>query len=471
VDPDEARVRRVEALHALERRDNLFAHRVDGWSAWRVMRNTVHRMTQALPLAAPVRSDAVRTLRALRATVRLLGLLLAGRRRDIVVKTSRTGLRMAKGGRFRDVYFDGLLERGHTCLKLEEINSPDFDRQAALAIYPSGLDPVVFTFWGKVLGSLFPVDAAAFCEKVSQALSRECGIDASPGFLRLRISTVFWQARILGLLLRRLRPRAVLVSDTGEYALCVACRRQGIRFIELQHGVFDEVHPDAVPDWAEGTAAELLLPDVLASRGAYWVRKLAATRQGNGIAVPVGDEQVDLARNDMRRRRPNQRLHIVVTSQGLDTQRLSSWISDLIAAAPAGVECRVSLKMHPSYDSATTAYERLKSDPRVRIVGGGELPGIFDLLTDADLHLSIASACHFDAASLGVPTGVIPLAGHEQMLGAVDGERIVLVGAPAEAWALAAHIGVDPARGREFVEPGFLANLERLLTSEARSPR
>jgi hypothetical protein len=380
-----------------------------------------------------------------------------------VLKTSRTGLRTAKGGRFRDIYFDGLLESGHTYLKLEEINSPDFDRQAALALHPSGLDPVVFTFWGKVLGTLFPVDAAIFCESVSRALSQECGIGASPRFLRLRISTVFWQARIFGLLLRRLRPRVVLVSDTGEYALCLACRRQGVRFVELQHGVFDAQHPDAVPGWAEGTAAELLLPDVLASRGAYWVRKLGATRQGDGIAVPVGDEQIDIARKSMKPRLPRERLHIVVTSQGLDTGRLSSWISELLAAAPAGVECTVSLKKHPSYDSGTMSYDRLRSNPRARIIGGSELPSIFDLLTDADLHLSIASACHFDAAALGVPTGVIPLAGHEQMLGAIDDVRIFLVNEPAEAWMLAARVGVDPARGREFVEPGFLANMEQLM--------
>ena len=49
--------------------------------------------------------------------------------------------------------------------------------------------------------------------------------------------------------IERFRPRAVLVSDTGEYALSLACKRNGIPFIELtnwDHGKLYELKGEVV---------------------------------------------------------------------------------------------------------------------------------------------------------------------------------------------------------------------------------
>lgn len=453
----------VQALAALERRESLFDHRFDGWSSWRVMRNAVHRHTEALPLSSPSRSTLVRSLEAMKGTLSLIKWLILGKRVQVLVKTARSGLRQAVGDRFKDVYFDGLLDRHPSYLKLEEINSSQFDRQAAAAMHPSGLNPVVFTFWGRVLGKLRPVDAGAFCETLSTKLAEHVGVKLAPEFLLMRVSTVHWQAKLYGALLARVRPHAVLVSDTGEYALSLACKRNGIPFIELQHGVFDSNHPDAVPDWVQGSAAELLLPDRLACRGSFWIARLAATRQGNGLAVPVGDEMIDQARLRMQTRDPARRLHLVVSSQGIDTDNLAAWIKKLAAAAPADKECTISVKLHPSYDVTTRSYDGLATDPRVRIIGGSEQPNIFSLLADADMHLSISSSCHFDALSLGVPTTVIPLAGHELMLPVIDGRRIVIADRLEEVWQRAAVSGIDAWDAERYAAPGYIANLERLL--------
>lgn len=454
---------RLEALHALERRQDLFAFKVDGWSAWRVLRNPLHRQAEALPLAQPAQAQSSRVLNALRGSLRLLGLLVAGGRRELLVKTCRSGLRLPAGDRFRDVYFDGLLETGRSFAKLEEINSPDFDRQAAAACFPATLDPVVFTFWGMLLARLLPVRAAqAYCDRLAVLLEQEVGLVLSARWLLSRISTAYWQSRLYELLLRRLKPRAVLVSDTGEYGLSIACKRQGVRFVELQHGVFDAVHPDAIPTWVSGTPVELVLPDVLACRGDYWIEQLDGTRQGRDHARPVGNELIDRARARRKQRQSRAELSLVLSSQGLDSERLAQWIKALVAAAPAGLSWQLAIKLHPVYDAGNRAFAALCSDHRIRVIGGAEQPNIFDLMAEADLHLSIASACHFDAAALGVPSVVIPLAGHEAMLKAVDGRLIHLARQPADPWSLRPDAGVE-ADAQRYSEPGFVFNLARLL--------
>lgn len=454
---------RIQALEALERRHELFGYRVDGWSAWRVMRNPVHRIASALPLSAPPQSSAQRSLQALGATVRLVWLLATTGRRDLLVKTCRSGLRMPLGRQFRDVYFDGLLQEGHSCLKLEEINSPDFVEQAAAALWPADLDPVVFTFWGRVLGVLFPVKALPFCEFIASLLAREIRLNVSPRWLLMRLSTVYWQSRMYSMLLARVRPKTVLVSDTGEYALSIASHRQGVRFIELQHGVFDNTHPDAIPAWVQGNALELVLPNILACRGGYWIEQLSGTRQGRDHAVAVGNELIDLARERRHKRGEGGDFRIVLTTQGLDSERLVCWISEMIATAPVRLRWLLSIKLHPVYDAGARAYDRLASHPRVRLIGGADQPNVFDLLADADLHLSIASACHFDAAALGVPTVVVPLSGHEAMLSVVDGLQIFIALLPESVWSIVAPQSCDPARAHRFAKPGFIDNLQRLL--------
>jgi hypothetical protein len=317
-----------------------------------------------------------------------------------------------------------------------------------------------------VLGRLFPADAMPFCSRVAELLQAELQVAVSPDWLLMRVSTVVWQARLYSLLLARSRPSAILVSDTGEYGLRLAAHRQGIRFIELQHGVFDASQPDAIPLWVEGSAVELVLPDVLATRGDYWSEQLASTRQGRDHAVAVGDVMTDWARAKRNTARERRGVHLVLTSQGLDTSRLVDWIDELANCAPASLEWRLSIKLHPVYDCSSHEFERLKKHERIRIISGAEQPNVFELLAEGDLHLTIASACHFDAAAIGVRSMVIPLAGHELLTKTIDGKLFFLACTQSKVWEVAASAAApDLVRANRFSSPGYVDNLAALLPS------
>lgn len=453
----------LKRLRELEREHDLFAFKVHGWSAWRVLRFPVYQLVDGLPIVRPERPTAVRVAEALGATLKLLMLTTTGQKRDLLLKTCRTALRLQRGGLYRDLYFDDLLERGHKGLKLEEVNSDAFSRQAAAAFRPADLNPVVFTFWGRILGFLFPVDAMDFCIRLSGLLVQETRTSIAPEVLRAMLSTVHWQSRLYGTLLERVRPKVVMLAETGDYGLRIASARQRIPVIELQHGIFDAEHPDAIPLWVEGTAAELVLPDVLASYGEFWIEQLATTHQANRRAVPVGNELIDLARRRSRDRKRNRPRHIVVTSQGLDTQRLVSWLADAVDCAPESVDWRMSIKLHPVNDANSREFDSLQGNHRVSVIGVADDQTVYDLLADADLHLSIGSACHFDAAALDVRTALIPLAGHEPLLRLIDGKLFFLARQPCDIWSILAEDRSETETAYRFSAPGFGLNLQSLV--------
>jgi hypothetical protein len=423
----------AERLRQVEARAQLFSERYEGWSPWRVMRNVVDRTAAGMPVTLSGRSAVRRAFEAIFGGLSLAAVLMRGRRVELLVKTARSALREERMGRFRDVNFDGLLDSAEGWLKIEEDNAPAFAARARRADKPAQLNASTFTLFGRVMGKVAPASVEGFARRAHATLTEEFDVVPSVDTLRMRVSTVRWQARLFGLLLRRVKPRAVLVSDTGEYALILACRRAGVPVIELQHGLFDALHPDAAP-LAEGTAEALLVPHALASRSRYWISQLSGTHHGL-VASAVGSEALDRARNTWSARAADQVFRIVVASQGLDLEALAAWLSAAAAAAPEGREWQMTIKLHPTYDLDTRAFDELAEHPRVTVVSGAATPSLLELLTAANLHLSISSAGHFDALALGVPSGVIPLKSWQDVAAAIEEGRLVRLDDPAELWS------------------------------------
>jgi hypothetical protein len=255
-----------------------------------------------------------------------------------------------------------------------------------------------------------------------------------------------------------------LVADTGEYALMLACKRRGIPFAELQHGVFNAGHPDAIPADIAGTTAELLLPDHFLARGQYWIDELSSTRQGRGQTRAVGNAQIDVARMHRAASPVRDHVRLVITSQGLASDELGQWIDTMLDAAPAGRQWKVMLKLHPVYDADRSAFAPLERfGDRLRIIGGAESPNVYELLAEADLHLSIASACHFDAASLGVASVILALPGHEEIRHIVDNAQFFLAERAEDVWMIVDQLGRHKPEVERFCAGGFVGNMDKLM--------
>lgn len=450
----------AERLKQVEARAGLFSERYDGWSPWRVMRNVVDRTVAGMPATLPGRSGFRRVLEALSGGLSLAAVLLRGCRVELLVKTARSALREERMGRFRDVYFDSVLDSADEWLKIEEDNAAAFAARARRADKPAQLNASTFTLFGRIMGKIAPAPVEVFVRRAHAALTDEFEVVPSVDTLRMRVSTVRWQAVLFGLLLRRVKPRVVFVSDTGEYGLILACRRAKVPVIELQHGLFDARHPDAIPQ-AAGTADALLVPHALASRSRYWTSQLIGTHQGL-VAFAVGSEALDRARKAKAARAPDRMFRIVVASQGLDLEGLAAWLSAAAAAAPDGREWRMTVKLHPTYDLDAFAFDRLAEHPLVTVVPGAATPSLLDLLAEADLHLSISSAGHFDALALGVPSGVIPLASWQDVAVAIGEGRLTRLDDPADLWAFPWN-PLDAETAAFYCEPDFSNRMRGLI--------
>lgn len=453
---------RAAKFHAFEQHHDLFAVEVAGFSAWRVMRNFLFNAYQGYsPRVANV-PTARRVVLAMRALVALLIVLIVGGQRQVLFKGAASALRFRINGKWADPGIDPLIEAGISTLKLVQLNSASFAPRAAGALHRGAIDPSIFSLLGRILGWLRPVVDMGFCARTAKLLSDELGLIVSPATLNMRVSTVMWQARIYALLIRRIRPNAVIVSDTGDYALCRACQLQAVPFIEIQHGIFDHLHPDAVPDTAAGTAVSLLIPDLLAVKGSYWAARLKGFRQAE-VAVPVGSHAVDHWRSFRSSLYSAARArHIVVTSQGWAIAEMIAWLQQAVAEAPVTLDWCMTVKLHPMYDKRQDFDVLTAMGERIRILTGSEDPGIYELLASADLHLSITSACHFDAAAMGVGSAMMPLRNHESLMYAVEDGTVQLVDRPGDLWQLLSDGSTTPD-AEQFCASGYVERMVALL--------
>lgn len=457
----DTRLDRANKFHAFERRHKLFAFTRSGFSSWRVMRNLVFQMHQQNAPTVGNVPRLRRILTAAKAIAKLVFILVFPPKADWIFKGCVSALRWRVGGKWLDPAIDPVLGLGYTAFKIVEINSSYFREQSKNSAFPSDLEPSAFTLLGRVLGSLVPVKLDDFHLRVSNLLGRELKLDVAPSVLRLRVSTVVWQAKLYTLLLRRIKPKHVIVTDTGEYGLRLACSHLQIPFFEIQHGVFDAFHPDAIPEDVAGNDRELLIPDALLAKGQFWVDKLKGFRNGR-TSIPVGSAIIDYWRNTGCAKAHTAEVHIIVSTQGVAVMQLIELLHSIISAAPEKLSWRMSLKLHPIYDDVEPYRFAFDSDYRITIIDGGSEPNIYELLATGDIHLSISSACHFDALALGIPSLMLPLPTHENLLHAVNSHGLRLLITPDDVWTTIRSQAHKPD-GSYYCEPQYVANVLKCI--------
>lgn len=455
-------------LARFESEHRLFGMSVRGVSVWRLLRFPVGLALQNLPFErAPL--PRVELLSTLFRSLRDLARLPRGVR--YAVKSYVSALRIRGNGGYEDIYFERLLEEAPGGARLFSLNAAGYAGRNASSCAPS-FDCTAVTILGALLARAFPVrDGDAVFARLSALVSDGLGLDDFPqGRIRRMFSSFWWQSRLYEWALCRLGARTVLAADTGERALLAACQRLGVRFIELQHGIFTPDHPDALPVSAlrDAVAADLLLPDMVALYGDYWLARQANSALGKvGRLLSAGSSVIAKfrARRAAEFRPSADSPSMVVTTQGIDRDALISFLSRFLALYEG--PCQLTVKLHPAYDSSLELYiKMLGGDSRVRVVGGRDDPNTYELLARSDLHLSIASACHYDALGIGTPTLVIGLAGHQLVRDLLDAGDALFAGSPeelAEIVSRRAWSPVSEAVSGKYFRHGFVQNLLPLI--------
>jgi hypothetical protein len=454
-----------ERLRDMELRNDLLQYKVERWCVWPILRFEVGCLMENIPLTKRSNTWLIELL--IPAIHGLKGLTLLKPAR-IIIKTYTSGLVERKGGSYKDIWFDDLLLSIGDYVKIETINNRTFIPRRKTALTKSNLITnlldLVTVLLARVGGPRYISEIA---RKLNTGLNNELKLNGfTLRWAKRRLRNFYWRKKIYTYLLRRVRPAYLLTADPGEHALVAAAKEQGIKVIELQHGLINRHHyayswmVDGVKDkrW-------MPIPDCLFLWGEYWKQELEVNGfWGNALCV-VGSLRMEEYRHRKAAKKKEQVCTLVLTSQGIDVERIIVFVSNFLKASKGKHDMRLYVKLHPVYETSKTLYEAaFKDDPRVQVLLGNEDPSTFDLLTLADFHLSISSTCHYDALGLGVPTIILPFATHENVLSLHEMGHAFLASTPTELLDILLRWKgreVPNEVGEFYFKTGALENMKR----------
>jgi hypothetical protein len=468
---------KLHTIRTLEQENEWFEYKPFGWSAWRVMRFHVFRQASDVAVNPTAARSFSRVIRSIISLYAIAYLLLIRRTCNILYKSNRSALRIEEGENYLDNFIDVYLRDRSDYIKMEELNTLSFSYQAKKAKIPVSFDPSavnllshVLTLFGHKGGNILD-----YCKVLALKISKETDIKLDPLLLLKFVKRVEWQRKLFTIILQNLRPKIIVLTDTGDYGLRLASHSLGIPVIEIQHGIFDDQHPDAVPAYIKGTHFELIEPSLLICKGKIDIDQLRQCRLFPARIADCGFEPIDRARAMKSLCRPGGRatneIKMLVSSQGYCQHELCNWLVELIQHTPSAYKLKIRLKLHPFYDKNIELYSSLKNFENLEIIPSWDTRSIYQLLAEADVHASISSATHYDAAAIAIPTIVIPLAGFDMIARNVDNHSIYLPPSITEAWKLLIEENTyTKARMRSdyYCSPNFLRNFSKIIENTMR---
>ncbi len=456
-------------LEQLEQEFGLWQLRVDGFSPWRIVRFAVGLELQNMPFNS---NDLPRVAMIWPCLRSLFDLIRPWPSFRYAVKSYSSALRVKTPAGYEDTYYEALLQLVPGGVRLHSYNATGYERRS-LAWRGSNIDITLILVAGALLGRLLPLkghDQIFGC--IATATRSRLGKDRFPtAKVRRMFSSFLWQAWFYRRLLKKLGVKTLFVADTGERAFLKAARENGCKLVELQHGIYTPNHPDAIPHVTclDADDQGLLLPDIVAVYGSHWAdahsqRLLGVSRRVRPIGASFID-QLKLQRLSDDREHVTTRL--LVTTQGLARDALISLLREFLDSCK--LPLRLDIKLHPAFDPVPTQYtEALGSDNRVNVILGSAEPDTYSLLAGCSLHLSISSACHYDALGLRVPTAVLALSNHEMVLDLVEAGQALLVRNGTQLAQIVesrSWIPVPLEVANHYFKPEFASNLSEWIPS------
>ncbi len=429
-----------QRLSDMETKYDLYQYKLGGFSAWRLLRFEVMSSLQNLPFSSgeKERSRFRRLMKNVPAAFWELPRLFSPKRARYIIKTFATALREIEMGLYKDVYFDDIIKDLGPWYKIEAINNPAYNDRRKKMLFPADTTTTAIDLAVSALSRLIgprTITKVAAC--LAQALQSESNLQyLSASVIKTKLRWFYWSKRIYSMLLKKINPEYVLTADTGEFAIWAAAQELGIIAVEFQHGVFSSDHPDALPGSALRYRDSLIVPDKILLYGKYWMSELQKNKFYDHELIIVGNPRIDRYRQirseNLSFVRQNRECVIVVTTQGLDRNRLIDFIKQYLSISKNKLDCHVFIKLHPAENDKDYYVNHFSSFSNVEVVSASEDPATFDLLAFSHYHVSIASAVHYDALGIGVPTIVLPLAGYEVVAELISSGHAVLAHTPQD---------------------------------------
>jgi hypothetical protein len=463
-------------LEEFERQRDVFRLTVDGVCLWRLLRFEISFTMQNLGLARPSTS-MFEIIASIFGAIRQF--LVAPDGLEYLGATMSSALRIFDERGWHDVYFDPVIDKISGGAKMLYADAGGFEGNVRHAFRQAVFNDTSVVALSAVLGRVLRTSGSrATFRTLSEFIVSDLGLtEFTPERIRRKYSVLKWRVRLYRLVLKRLRPRCLLVPNSGQFALFMAANSLGIPFVEMQHGIFSENHPDSLPGHGLDYDREaMLLPDLLTVYGFYWADQLKETALGRlGRIRAVGAPLIETNRAQRQRQflgDPDKPI-LTLTSQGIGVEHVADFVAAFLKLYAGPLQFNV--RLHPGYEAGASHYDdaRFSGDGRVSLWPGNSKPDTFEMIAMSDLHLSISSACHFEALGIGTPTGILALPGHELVRNLAECGDAILIDSPASLDALVTNRSwgvVPPSTSDRYFRRDHIGNMRAVL-AECRSAK
>lgn len=456
-------------IQQFEQRHGAFSICENGVSLWRLLRFEASVQLQNLELR---RSPIPRSQLLLSLPRAAWQFATARGGLSYICKTSNSGLRDRRSGKYRDVYFDDLIDAVPGGALFSSLDAAGFTDNARNAHRRPVFDDTAVVVASAALGRLLQSQSASpATNRLSEIIVADLGLtDFTARRIQRKYDVYRFRTEIYRRVLKRFGVRVVLAANTGLFSLMAASCALGVPYVEVQHGDFGVHHPESIPASAlQSDPATLLLPDRLAVFGNRDVERLSGTALGQlGRLRPVGAPTIAAARalRETRFQADPDCPVITFTSQGFARELVDRFITDFLARY--GGQVRFVVRLHPGYDGDGANYRAIAArDRRVEVMAGDAMPPTHEVIAHSDMHLSISSTCHYDSLGIGTPTAVLGLPGQATMAELVDSGAAPLIVSPEHLAHMVTRRGwtpVTPEQSNYFFRPGYSANMRDLLS-------
>jgi hypothetical protein len=406
----------------LEIKYNLFDFQLDNYCIWRLLKNeaSINLNNFDFYITKKKRSKLKIFLTLFKGSIQDVPALFKISQKKYFVKTYSSVLRELENKKWKDVEFDYLLKDLGNCFKIEVKNSPNFNKRSKNALIPINMSTNIIDFLTLFLSKIVKINKIENSAKLFYLNIKNEPLLQNLDLKKIKMSlyNFYWSKFFYKIILLKVKPEFVFLSNTSEYSLIAASSELNIKSIEFQHGVFTSYHKDVFKDHAISFKNKLIIPNKILLFGEYWLSYFNNLQFYKDILCVIGSPKIDYYRNIQNEIiKTKNYIDILVTTQGYAIDDLIKFINDFIFISNNKLICNLYIKLHPGYDYDTSLYiNNFSQYDNVFIIAGDEEPSTFDLLLNSDYHLSISSACHFDALGLGVPTIILALKNYETIL-------------------------------------------------------
>lgn len=463
----------TERVRSFASKYNMCRYKFDGWSVWRLFTFPIALGLMKLPFLATSKGRLSSHFEHFPELLRDIPSFFFTHHARYVVLTYSSALVEPDYKGFKDIYFDDLITEIGNHYKIEKYINNNFSIRSNKAQIRRDTSSLAIDYAAGLLSRIpAPRKVSRIASEMALAITKGLGEERFPSLvIKKCIWNFYWKKNLYKLLLKRIAPEFVFVADTGEFALMSAAKELGIKFVEFQHGIMSRNHPHVITKYELPFRESVFVPDMVLLYGQHWKAELESQGFYKEELRVVGNIRIDhyreIRRNFLAQRTFNAPVKILLTTQGLDIDRVVLFFKKFIQCAGEKIDFIVHVKLHPIIETSKDVYESaFGGEPRVRILLGSEEPATFNLLAESDLHVSIASACHYDALGLGIPTVILPFSGHDMVLNLQRAGHAWMAHTPEELLEMVfacRNTGVPDEVSCYYYAPGAMNNIKQAL--------